>query len=116
MNNNLILLVEDDRRLADLVKDFLETNDFAVVVEAHGNRVIRQCQNVNPALIILDLLLKGMDAETFIGSARATGYEGPILLCTAITGDPPIVADGVLKKPFRPEDLIEKVQELTNHK
>ena len=52
--NNLILLVEDDRRLAQLVKDFLESNDFQVAIEDNGNRVLRQAQNLNPALIILD--------------------------------------------------------------
>jgi DNA-binding response OmpR family regulator len=50
--NNLILLVEDDRRLAQLVKDFLEMNDFKVFVEEQGNRVVRQSHNINPALII----------------------------------------------------------------
>ena len=86
MNNNLILLVEDDRRLADLVKDFLESNDFAVVVEAHGNRVIRQCQNVNPALIILDIMLPGKDGLTLCQELRPE-YKGPILMLTARNED-----------------------------
>src|SRR5690554_7512122 len=81
MNNNLILLVEDDRRLAELVKDYLEKHDFSVVIENHGNRVIRQSQNINPALIVLDIMLPGKDGLTLCQELRPD-YKGPILMLT----------------------------------
>jgi DNA-binding response OmpR family regulator len=54
LQHNTILLVEDDRRLAQLVTDFLEVNDFRVTVEENGNRVARQVQTLNPSLLILE--------------------------------------------------------------
>lgn len=84
--NNLILLVEDDRRLAQLVKDFLESNDFQVAVEDNGNRVLRQAQNLNPALIILDLMLPGKDGLTLCKELRPN-FKGPILMLTARDSD-----------------------------
>ncbi len=117
MNNNLILLVEDDRRLAELVKDFLESNDFAVVVEAHGNRVIRQCQNVNPALIILDIMLPGKDGLTLCQELRPE-YKGPILMLTARNEDVDQVlgleygADDYVIKPVEPRVLLARIRAL----
>lgn len=117
LNNNLILLVEDDRRLADLVKDFLESNDFAVVVESHGNRVIRQCQNVNPALIVLDIMLPGKDGLTLCQELRPE-YKGPILMLTARNEDVDQVlgleygADDYVIKPVEPRVLLARIRAL----
>ena len=111
-----VLVIDDDAPIGRLIKMVLTTEGLECTVVPSGEEGIEQLGTAQPKLIILDLMLKGMDAETFIGSARAASYQGPILLCTAITGDPSIVADGVLKKPFLPEDLIARVQELTNGK
>lgn len=117
MKNNHILLVEDDRRLAELVKDFLESHDFTVVVEDHGNRVIRQCQNINPALIILDLMLPGKDGLTLCEELR-NEYKGPILILTARNEDGSQVrglengADDYVIKPAEPRVLLARVRAL----
>jgi DNA-binding response OmpR family regulator len=83
---NHILLVEDDRRLADLVKDYLENNEFLVTIEGNGTRVMRQCQQLNPALVILDLMLPGKDGLTICQELRPQ-YRGPILMLTARNED-----------------------------
>lgn len=117
MNNNLILLVEDDRRLAELVKDFLEGNEYSVVIEAHGNRVIRQSQNVNPALIILDIMLPGKDGLTLCQELRPD-YKGPILMLTARNEDVDQVlgleygADDYVIKPVEPRVLLARIRAL----
>lgn len=115
--NNLILLVEDDRRLAQLVKDFLEMNDFKVFVEEQGNRVLRQTQNLNPALIILDLMLPGKDGLTLCKELRPE-YKGPILMLTARDSDADQVlgfeygADDYVIKPVEPRVLLARVKAL----
>jgi DNA-binding response OmpR family regulator len=96
---NHILLVEDDRRLADLVKDYLENNEFLVTVEGNGSRVIRQCQQLNPALVILDLMLPGKDGLTICQELRPQ-YRGPILMLTARNED----IDQVLGLEFGADD------------
>lgn len=115
--NNVILLVEDDRRLAQLVKDFLEMNDFKVFVEEQGNRVLRQTQNLNPALIILDLMLPGKDGLTLCKELRPE-FKGPILMLTARDSDADQVlgfeygADDYVIKPVEPRVLLARVRAL----
>ena len=114
---NHILLVEDDRRLADLVKDYLENNEFLVTVEGNGTRVMRQCQQVNPALVILDLMLPGKDGLTICQELRPH-YRGPILMLTARNEDIDQVlglefgADDYVIKPVEPRVLLARVRAL----
>lgn len=114
---NHILLVEDDRRLADLVKDYLENNEFLVSIEGNGNRVMRQCQQLNPALVILDLMLPGKDGLTICQELRPQ-YRGPILMLTARNEDIDQVlglefgADDYVIKPVEPRVLLARVRAL----
>lgn len=114
---NHILLVEDDRRLADLVKDYLEANEFIVTVEGNGNRVLRQCQQLNPTLVILDLMLPGKDGLTICQELRPQ-YRGPILMLTARNEDIDQVlglefgADDYVIKPVEPRVLLARVRAL----
>ncbi len=116
-HNNLILLVEDDRRLAQLVKDFLESNDFQVAIEENGNRVLRQAQNLNPALIVLDLMLPGKDGLTLCKELRPQ-FKGPILMLTARDSDVDQVlgleygADDYVIKPAEPRVLLARIRAL----
>ncbi len=115
--HNLILLVEDDRRLANLVKDFLETNDYQVAIEENGNRVMRQIQNLNPALIVLDLMLPGKDGLTLCKEIRPQ-FDGPILMLTARDSDVDQVlgleygADDYVIKPAEPRVLLARIRAL----
>lgn len=116
-SHNIILLVEDDRRLASLVKDFLETNDYQVVIEEHGNRVLRQVQTVNPSLIVLDLMLPGKDGLTLCKELRPE-FNGPILMLTARDSDLDQVlgleygADDYVIKPAEPRVLLARIRAL----
>ncbi|ACE84615.1 response regulator [Cellvibrio japonicus] len=112
-----ILLVEDDRRLAQLVSDFLTANDFRVDVEENGNRVLRQVQNLNPSLVILDLMLPGKDGLTLCKELRPQ-YKGPILMLTARDSDLDQVlgleygADDYVIKPAEPRVLLARIRAL----
>jgi len=114
---NHILLVEDDRRLAELVKDYLENNEFIVTIEGNGNRVLRHCQQLNPTLVILDLMLPGKDGLTICQELRPH-YRGPILMLTARNEDIDQVlglefgADDYVIKPVEPRVLLARVRAL----
>jgi len=114
---NHILLVEDDRRLAELVKDYLENNEFIVTIEGNGNRVLRHCQQLNPTLVILDLMLPGKDGLTICQELRPH-YRGPILMLTARNEDIDQVlglefgADDYVIKPVEPRVLLARIRAL----
>lgn len=113
----LILLAEDDERLAVLVSRFLKQNDFDVVVESMGHNVLRQLRELNPDALILDLGLPGKDGLEICQEAR-TFYERPILILTARDSDTDQVlgleygADDYVTKPAEPRVLVARVKAL----
>ena len=112
-----ILLVEDDLKLAALVKEYLEQNDFTVQVEPRGDRANDAIAQTEPDLVILDIMLPGMDGLTVCRHARPT-YAGPILMLTARGEDLDEVvglevgADDYLRKPVRPRVLLARIRTL----
>lgn len=113
-----ILLAEDDARLAQLVKDYLESEkEFTVYIEGNGNKVARQLENVNPDLLILDLMLPNKDGLTLCREVRSW-YFGPILMLTARDTNADQIlgldcgADDYVVKPAEPPLLLARVRAL----
>ena len=102
-----ILIVEDDERLADLTKEYLESNGLVVSVEANGSHAVERITSEKPDLVVLDLMLPGEDGLSICRKVRPT-YNGPILMLTARTDDLDQVlglemgADDYMSKPVRP--------------
>ena len=112
-----ILIVEDDQRLAELTREYLEGNGLRVAIEADGARAAARILKEQPDLVILDLMLPGEDGLTICRKVRA-GYQGPILMLTARTDDMDQVlglemgADDYVCKPVRPRVLLARVRAL----
>ncbi len=109
-----ILLAEDDRRLALLVKDYLEENGFLVFIEENGARVARKLDDYRPDLVILDIMLPGKDGLSICRDIRDS-YQGPILMLTARDDDMDQVlgldcgADDYVIKPAEPRVLLARI-------
>ena len=71
-----VLLVEDDIRLADLVRTYLQANDFRVNVESRGDRVMDRVQREQPDLVILDIGLPARDGFAVCRELRGV-YSSP---------------------------------------
>ncbi len=113
-----ILLAEDDLRLANLVRDYLEsTQEFEVAVEVNGNKVARQLENLCPDLLILDVMLPNKDGLTVCREIRQS-YKGPILMLTARDTDADQIlgfecgADDYVVKPVEPRVLLARIKAL----
>src|SRR5262249_17474083 len=113
----LIVLVEDDARLAQLVRSFLDSNGFRVVVEDRGDRVVDCVERERPALVILDLGLPGQDGLAACHALRAR-QDVPILILTARNSDVDQIhglelgADDYVIKPVVPQVLVARIQAL----
>lgn len=113
----LVLLVEDDLRLADLVRTYLKGNGFRVVVEHRGDRVAEHLQSTAPDLVVLDLNLPGRDGFAVCKELRAASTL-PILIVTARDNDIDHVvglelgADDYVVKPVEPRVLVARIQAL----
>ena len=114
---NEILLVEDDLRLVELTASYLKQNGFSVTIEQRGDHVLERFQQLNPQLVILDLMLPGLDGVEVCKQLRAI-YQGPVLMLTAKSADIDQViglesgADDYVVKPVEPMVLLARVRAL----
>lgn len=112
-----ILVVDDDDRIRELLKRFLEKRDFRVTVAEDANRAQAKMRSMEFDLIVLDVMMPGMDGFELTEVVRKT-RETPILLLTArgeaedrIKGLS-LGADDYLAKPFEPEELVLRIHSI----
>lgn len=112
-----ILLVEDDRRLADLTAEYFEQNGLTVAVESRGDQALSHFVNVKPRVVLLDLMLPGTDGLTVCRELREF-FDGPILIFTARDSDIDQIigleagADDYVAKPVDPMVLLARTRAL----
>lgn len=112
-----ILLVEDDRRLVGLIRDYLEEHGFEVSIAERGDMAVPLIVECQPDLVVLDIMLPGKDGLTVCREVRPS-YNGPILMLTAREGDSDEVegleigADDYVKKPIEPRVLLARIRAL----
>src|SRR5829696_7917243 len=110
-----ILVVEDESRIAQLVRDYLEHAGFGVVVASDGEVALAEARRARPDLVVLDLGLPGRDGLDVARSLRRTSNV-PIVMLTA-RGDETdrivgleLGADDYVVKPFSPKELVARVR------
>ena len=116
MTESTVVVVEDDRHIADLVELYLRQEGFRVVQAPTGERGIEAVREQRARMVILDVGLPGgMDGLEVCRRLRA-GSDVPILMLTARDGEIDRVlglelgADDYLTKPFAPRELIARVK------
>ncbi|WP_295443197.1 response regulator [uncultured Thiodictyon sp.] len=111
----LILIVEDEERLATLVADYLKAAGFAVHLCFEGLGVLDWVRAQAPDLIILDLMLPGKDGLTLCSEIRAES-QVPIIMTTARVEEIDrllglgLGADDYVCKPYSPRELVARVK------
>jgi two-component system, OmpR family, alkaline phosphatase synthesis response regulator PhoP len=110
-----ILLVEDELRIARLVRDYLEHAGFDVIVAGDGGSAVASARGSKPDLIVLDLGLPGRDGLDVTREIR-TSSNVPIVILTA-RGDESdrivgleLGADDYVVKPFSPKELVARIR------
>lgn len=112
-----ILLVEDDLKLAALVKEYLENDQFEVDVESRGDTAANRILTDKHDLVILDVMLPGLDGFEVCKRVRPD-FDGPILMLTARSEEVDEVigletgADDYMSKPVRPRLLLARMRTL----
>ncbi len=113
----LVFLVEDDLRLSELVRSYLQMNGFRVSVETRGDLVLERVRSESPDLVILDLGLPGKDGFSVCRELRAA-FNIPILILTARDDDIDHVlglelgGDDYVIKPVEPRVLVARIHTL----
>jgi DNA-binding response OmpR family regulator len=110
-----ILLVEDERKLRDLVRSYLERGGFTVLSAGSGAEALSLAGSATPDLVVLDLGLPDVPGEAVARELRSTSAT-PILMLTAKSGEEDrirgleIGADDYVTKPFSPRELVLRCQ------
>ena len=113
-----ILIVEDEKKIAEFIKRGLKEENYAVDAAFDGLEGLRLAEENPYDLLILDVMLPGMDGLTLCAKLRAGGFTAPIMMLTAKD----LVEDKVkgldsgandyLTKPFAFEELLARVRAL----
>ena len=111
-----LLVVEDEKRMADLLRKGLHEEGYAVTVASDGTTAVEMAEASQFDLILLDLMLPGMDGFQVAQRLRREGNRVPILMLTARDATTDIVqgldlgADDYLTKPFSFEVLLARIR------
>lgn len=120
MTNNAshrVLVVEDDRKISDLLQNYLRASGFAAEAAYDGRDALRHIEQLAPDAVILDWMLPGLDG---IGVCKAvrTFSDVPILMLTARIDEVDRLlgldtgADDYVCKPFAPREVIARIRAL----
>jgi two-component system response regulator ResD len=111
----LILVVEDEPKIREIVRAYLQRDGFSVEEAGDGEEALRKAREANPQLVILDLMLPGVDGWEVCRQIRKTS-DVPIIMLTARGEEADRVAglelgaDDYVPKPFSPRELVARVK------
>jgi two-component system response regulator MprA len=112
-----ILIVDDDRKITDMLRRTLAYEGYQVVTAADGHEALAKAQAQRPDLVVLDWLMPGPDGVEVTKRIRETD-DTPILMLTARDAVEDRVtgldggADDYLVKPFTPAELLARIRAL----
>lgn len=110
-----ILIIEDEKAIAELERDYLESHGFTVHIERRGDTGLQRALSDSYALIILDLMLPQVDGFEICRQIRHA-TDVPIIVVTAKREDIDKIrgfglgADDYMTKPFSPSELVARVK------
>ena len=110
-----ILVVEDDAKIADMLTNYLHAQGYATAVCDNGLDAPQRVRALNPALVLLDLMLPGQDGLSVCQQVRAFSAV-PIIMLTARVDEVDRLlgldsgADDYVCKPFSPREVVARVK------
>jgi two-component system, OmpR family, alkaline phosphatase synthesis response regulator PhoP len=110
-----ILVVDDEPKITQLVRDYLESAGFAVITAGDGHEALMRAHTERPDLVVLDLGLPKLDGLDVTRSLRREG-DMPIIMLTARDDETDkligleLGADDYVTKPFSPRELVARVR------
>ncbi|MCC6346973.1 MAG: response regulator transcription factor [Nitrospirales bacterium] len=114
MADERILVIEDEKKISEIIRSYLERDGFAVTVAGTGAEALHLLKDCYD-LIILDLMLPDMDGESICSSLR--GFSDiPLIMLTAKSSEEDRIkglglgADDYVVKPFSPRELVARVR------
>jgi DNA-binding response OmpR family regulator len=116
MNGNVkILVIDDEEKIADVIKSYMEKEGFAVAIALNGKEALEKYKVFKPDLVILDLMLPDINGEDLCRQIKMI-QDTPIIMLTAKVEEEYILnglnigADDYITKPFSPKQLVARAK------
>ena len=115
--DNHILIVDDDDKIRNLLKDFLISNNFFVSTAINGEEALKKINIINFDVLILDIMMPGIDGYELTKIIRSSSLV-PIIHLTAMGDTDNVIqgleigADDYLSKPFEPKELLLRIKNI----
>ena len=113
-----ILIVDDDKRILQLINDYLIKNNFRISTADNALKAREKIENIEFDLIILDIMMPGESGLKLTDTLKKNNFKTPILLLSALgSADDRIKgleigANDYLAKPFEPKELLLRMKNL----
>ena len=117
-SKGLVLVVEDEKTIADVLRMYLSREGFGVHVESDGAVGLAAAKQLRPVAIILDVGLPTMDGTEVCKELRSSGDWTPILFCTARDDEVDRIlglemgGDDYITKPFSPREVVARIKSI----
>lgn len=117
-SKGLVLVVEDEKTIADVLRMYLSREGFGVHVESDGAAGLAAARQLRPVAIILDVGLPNMDGTEVCRELRNAGDWTPILFCTARDDEVDRIlglemgGDDYITKPFSPREVVARIKSI----
>lgn len=117
-----VLVVEDEQRMAELLRKSLEEENHTVTIAHDGEEGLDLATTFEFDVIVLDVLLPRLDGFELARRLRDKGNQTPVLMLTACDATPDIVkgldlgADDYLTKPFALDELLARLRSTARHR
>ena len=114
-----ILIVDDDDKIRNLLKDFLTENSFLISTAADAMEALKKLNSLSFDLIIIDIMMPGMDGYELTKKIREMTLV-PLIHLTAMGKTENIIhgleigADDYISKPFEPKELLLRIKNILN--
>ena len=110
-----VLIVEDDKNIAELLQIYLQKEGYAVTIAADGGQGLTQFRSLKPDLVLLDVMMPVMDGWTVCKSIRAESQTPMIMLTAKGETDDKVTglkagADDYITKPFEMKEVLARIE------
>ena len=109
-----VLIVDDEPAIRNLERVILKSAGYEVLTASNGAEALEVLEHNAPSVMVLDMAMPVMDGRSLFRKLDCRGHRPPVLVVAseARIAQRELGAEGSLEKPFAPEDLIARVEEL----
>ena len=110
-----VLVVEDDRNIAELLQMYLEKEGYAVIIANDGGQGLAKFRTINPDLVLLDVMMPVMDGWAVCKAIRSESQTPVIMLTAKSETDDKVAglrsgADDYITKPFEMKEVLARME------